>query len=394
MPGHGLRAERDRDRDLDRRRRVLAQRRRAPLDRLHHEADDRAAHARAREARRTPSPPPATSRRRPSRRSGCEPGERMSVRDLMRGLLVESANDAAVTLAEGVSGSAPRVRARDEPPRAAAQAAPTRTTRTRSGSTSAATTRAPATSSGSPSLLRDEHASSAPRSTGRASGSTSGNRDAHLRQPQRPGRPLPAGSTASRAATPARRATCSSARGATHAASSSSPPCSAPRASRARDDGDAGAAALAAAGASSGSPRSSAAPSSTRVPIRYRRGAELALVARRSVRRVVPRGQRDDVTLRVVGRARRRHGPDRRRAVVRHASRSSTERPRRRAACRWSRPRASPPPTSSRRRSPGSPARCRSCSRSPSLAGTVLVGRQLRRTLRDGRRAGEEARAA
>jgi D-alanyl-D-alanine carboxypeptidase (penicillin-binding protein 5/6) len=34
-----------------------------------------------------------------------EPGERMSVRDLMRGLLVESANDAAVTLAEGVSGS-------------------------------------------------------------------------------------------------------------------------------------------------------------------------------------------------------------------------------------------------------------------------------------------------
>ena len=29
----------------------------------------------------------------------------MSVRDLMRGLLVESANDAAVTLAEGVSGS-------------------------------------------------------------------------------------------------------------------------------------------------------------------------------------------------------------------------------------------------------------------------------------------------
>jgi hypothetical protein len=28
------------------------------------------------------------------------------------------------------------------------------------------------------------------------------------------------------------------------------------------------------------------------------------------------------------------------------------------------------------------------------LAGTVLVGRQLRRTIRDGRRAGEEARAA
>ena len=34
-----------------------------------------------------------------------QPGERMRVRDLMRGLLIESANDAAVTLAEGVSGS-------------------------------------------------------------------------------------------------------------------------------------------------------------------------------------------------------------------------------------------------------------------------------------------------
>ena len=34
-----------------------------------------------------------------------EPGERMKVSDLMRGLLLESGNDAAVTLAEGVSGS-------------------------------------------------------------------------------------------------------------------------------------------------------------------------------------------------------------------------------------------------------------------------------------------------
>ena len=36
---------------------------------------------------------------------GLLPGERMKVRDLMRGLLLESGNDAAVTLAEGVSGS-------------------------------------------------------------------------------------------------------------------------------------------------------------------------------------------------------------------------------------------------------------------------------------------------
>jgi serine-type D-Ala-D-Ala carboxypeptidase (penicillin-binding protein 5/6) len=36
---------------------------------------------------------------------GLVPGERMTVADLMRGLLVESGNDAAATLAEGVSGS-------------------------------------------------------------------------------------------------------------------------------------------------------------------------------------------------------------------------------------------------------------------------------------------------
>jgi D-alanyl-D-alanine carboxypeptidase (penicillin-binding protein 5/6) len=36
---------------------------------------------------------------------GLEPGERMSVRDLLYGLLMASGNDAAVTLADGVSGS-------------------------------------------------------------------------------------------------------------------------------------------------------------------------------------------------------------------------------------------------------------------------------------------------
>lgn len=36
---------------------------------------------------------------------GLNPGERMSVRDLLRGLLVESGNDAAMALAEGVAGS-------------------------------------------------------------------------------------------------------------------------------------------------------------------------------------------------------------------------------------------------------------------------------------------------
>ena len=37
---------------------------------------------------------------------GLRPGERMTVRDLLEALLLESANDAAVTLAEGVAGSA------------------------------------------------------------------------------------------------------------------------------------------------------------------------------------------------------------------------------------------------------------------------------------------------
>jgi serine-type D-Ala-D-Ala carboxypeptidase (penicillin-binding protein 5/6) len=36
---------------------------------------------------------------------GLRPGERMTVRDLLKALLLESANDAAVTLAEGVSGT-------------------------------------------------------------------------------------------------------------------------------------------------------------------------------------------------------------------------------------------------------------------------------------------------
>jgi serine-type D-Ala-D-Ala carboxypeptidase (penicillin-binding protein 5/6) len=40
--------------------------------------------------------------------AGLAPGERMSVRDLLYALLLQSANDAAVTLAEGVSGSVPK----------------------------------------------------------------------------------------------------------------------------------------------------------------------------------------------------------------------------------------------------------------------------------------------
>ena len=54
---------------------------------------------RARSRPRTTAPSPIESQ------IGLQPGERMKVSDLMRGLLLESGNDAAVTLAEGVSGS-------------------------------------------------------------------------------------------------------------------------------------------------------------------------------------------------------------------------------------------------------------------------------------------------
>ena len=50
------------------------------------------------------------------------PGEKMTVADLLRGLLIESANDAAATLAERVGGSRGRVRERDERARAEAGA--------------------------------------------------------------------------------------------------------------------------------------------------------------------------------------------------------------------------------------------------------------------------------
>ena len=129
---------------------------------------------------------------------------------------------------------------------------------------------------------------------------------------------------------------------------------------------DAGAARRRLRAASRRSPRSRRGTVLTRVPIRYRRGAELALVAGRTVKRIVPRGQRDDVTRRVVGRPDDVTGPVVAGPGVRRRSRSS-----RTAAwwgaCRSSRPPASRPRTSSRRRSPGSPARCRSCSRSPCL---------------------------
>ena len=48
---------------------------------------------------------PYTRRCRSSRQLGLQAGERMTVADLLRGLLIASANDAAATLAVRVAGS-------------------------------------------------------------------------------------------------------------------------------------------------------------------------------------------------------------------------------------------------------------------------------------------------
>ena len=71
---------------------------------------------------------------------GLRPGERMRVRDLFEALMLESANDAAVTLAEGISGSRAGVRGRDERAGEGARAWTTRATPTRSASTTPPTT--------------------------------------------------------------------------------------------------------------------------------------------------------------------------------------------------------------------------------------------------------------
>ena len=66
---------------------------------------------------------------------GLRPGERMTVGDLTKALLLESANDAAVTLAEGVSGTREAFVATDEPSGRGSSALTPRATPTRSAST-------------------------------------------------------------------------------------------------------------------------------------------------------------------------------------------------------------------------------------------------------------------
>ena len=72
-------------------------------------------------------------------------GQAVSVRDLLYGLILRSGNDAAYDLALAAAGSEDGFVRADEPARRGARLSPTPTTRTRSASTSRATTRAPST---------------------------------------------------------------------------------------------------------------------------------------------------------------------------------------------------------------------------------------------------------
>ena len=99
-----LRARGDRRRELDRRRRL-----RAGADRARPIASTTKLMTALLSIRRarldeTFAAAPYEAHR-PSRGSTSRDGEQLTVRDLLRGLLLASANDAAVTLAEGVAGS-------------------------------------------------------------------------------------------------------------------------------------------------------------------------------------------------------------------------------------------------------------------------------------------------
>ena len=112
---------------------------RAPADGEHHEADDGAADARAREARRDASPSaPATEVGGSS--IYLHPGDRLTVRDLVEGALIQSANDAAVALADYVGhGDRARFVAMMNATARAARARATRTSRAPTASTRPAT---------------------------------------------------------------------------------------------------------------------------------------------------------------------------------------------------------------------------------------------------------------
>jgi D-alanyl-D-alanine carboxypeptidase (penicillin-binding protein 5/6) len=128
------------------------------------------------------------------------------------------------------------------------------------------------------------------------------------------------------------------------------------------------------------------------VPIRFRRGAELELEAARGVRRVVPRGRRDEVTVRAVGVPAEVTGP------IRRGQRLGTAE----VLQRGKRVETVPLVAVAGVPAAGLAQRTKSWFTGPLaivlafavLAGTVLLARQLRRGPRPRRRGGEEARVA
>jgi len=319
---------------------------------------------------------------------GLEPGERMSVRDLMRGLLVESANDAAVTLAEGVSGS---------------RRAFVRVMNRRAGELELANTHY-----ANPIGLDEPDNYSSARDLVRLATILRTN-EFFRNTVDRPSVNLTSGNRPRRFAN---RNTLIDAYGWINGVKSGhTRQAGYVLVGSARDDRG-----VQLVSAVLGTPSPAARNAATleslragfrrfqrvtvlerggelaRVPIRYRRGAELALVVDRTVRRVVPRGRRREVTYRVLEQ------PDHLAGPIVAGQRFGTVQILQRGKVVGRVPlvaAASVPVADLEQK-----AKAWFTGPLPILlafavlAGTVLVARQLRRSLRDGRRAGDEARAA
>ena len=319
---------------------------------------------------------------------GLERGERMSVRDLMRGLLVESANDAAVTLAEGVAGSKRAfVRAMNR------RARQLKLTNTRYANPVGLD------ESGNHSTARDLVRLAVVLRTNRFFRTTTDRPSVRL-------------TTGNRERTFANRNTLVRSTDWVNGVKSghTSQAGYVLVGSGRRNNGIQlvsavlGTSSVAARDAAtlallrSGFPRFQQITAlrrntvMTRVPIRYRRGAELALVAGRTVRRVVPRGQRDDVDRRLVGVPDDVTGP----VAAGQAFGAIEILQNGRVVGRVPMVAASSVPAADLEQ------KAKSWFTSPLplllvvalLAGTVLVGRQVRRVARDERRAGDRPRAA
>ena len=281
----------------------------------------------------------------------------------MRGLLLESGNDAAVTLAEGVVRLAQGVRARDEPPRA----------RSSASSNTHYANPIGLDQEGNYSSARDLVTLATVLRTNtffkKVVDSPVGHAQdrrppAHVPQPQPARARRYAGSTASRPATPAARATCSSARRSRNGIQLVSAVLGTP--SEAARDGDTMALFDWALPALPAHPRGGRGPGHGQGadPLPPRR--ELKLVPARTVRRIVARGHRDAVT----STSTRRRSSRARSAAASSSGASRSARTARLVATRAAGRRRPPCPRRRSRRSAKSWAgRARTCSARIAVAG-------------------------